>query len=86
MRAYPGLPLPKSLLRPALWVADIVYFPLVTQLLETARRVGCRTLDGGMMAVLQAAAAFRLFTGVEPEIERMLAQFADLRPGAADER
>ena len=86
MRAYPGLPLPKSLLRPALWVADIVYFPLATQLLETARRVGCRTLDGGMMAVLQAAAAFRLFTGVEPEIERMLERFVDLRPEAADER
>lgn len=80
MRSYPGLPLPRSLLRPSLWVADIVYFPLETELLESARRVGCRTLDGGMMAVLQAAAAFRLFTGAEPDIERMLARFPGSGP------
>lgn len=80
MRSYPGLPLPASLLRPSLWVADIVYFPLKTELLETARRAGCRTLDGGVMAVLQAAAAFRLFTGAEPDIERMLAHFPGSGP------
>jgi quinate/shikimate dehydrogenase (NAD+) len=75
MRSYPGLPLPASLLRPSLWVADIVYFPLETQLLEAARRVGCRTLGGALMAVVQAAEAFRLFTGVEPDVERMLTRF-----------
>ena len=80
MRSHPGLPLPKSLLRPSLWVADIVYFPLKTELLETAGRAGCRTLDGGMMAVLQAAAAFRLFTGAEPDIERMLVRFPGSGP------
>jgi shikimate dehydrogenase len=80
MRSYPGMPLSPSLLSPSLWVADIVYFPLETQLLATARNLGCRTLDGGMMAVLQAAAAFRLFTGVEPEVERMLTQFYDSVP------
>jgi len=75
MRSYPGMPLPRALLRPDLWVADIVYFPLETELLRTARDLGCRALDGGMMAVLQAAAAFRLFTGVAPDAERMLARF-----------
>ena len=86
MRSYPGLPLPKSLLRPSLWVADIVYFPLETELLEAARGVGCRTLDGGMMAVLQAAAAFRWFTGAEPDVERMLERFAGFGPDPAPAR
>ena len=78
MAAHPGLPLPEELLRPDLWVADIVYRPLETELVRTARRRGCRVLDGGGMAVFQAVEAFRLFTGVEPDAERMLAHFAAL--------
>ena len=76
MVAHPGLPLPVSLLRPSLWVAEIVYFPMETELLRQARAIGCRTLDGGGMAVFQAVEAFRLFTGVAPDAERMLAHFA----------
>ncbi len=83
MYSHPGMPLPDSLLRPSLWVADIVYFPLETTLLKTARQRGCRALDGGMMAVLQAAAAFKLFTGVEPDVERMLVRFSTLDPISA---
>ena len=49
--------------------------PLVTELLATARRQGCRTLDGGGMAVFQAAKAFKLFFDVEPDIARMLRRF-----------
>ncbi len=78
MVAHPGLPLPVSLLRPSLWVAEIVYFPMETELLRQARAIGCRTLDGGGMAVFQAVEAFRLFTGVAPDTERMLAHFAEL--------
>ena len=64
MAKYPGLPMPPELLRPDLWVADIVYFPLETELLRQARTLGCSALGGGGMAVFQAAEAFRLFTGV----------------------
>src|SRR5207244_3163557 len=39
---------------------------------------GCRVLDGGGMAVFQAVDAFKLFTGVEPDADRMLAHFAEL--------
>ncbi len=78
MDKYPGLPLPAALLRPALWVADIVYFPLETALLREARRIGCRTLDGGGMAVFQAAGAFRLFTALEPDAGRMLRHFSGM--------
>ena len=58
MAAYPGLPLDPSLLRPEMWVAEIVYFPLETELLRAARKRGCLTLDGGGMAVWQAVGAF----------------------------
>jgi shikimate dehydrogenase len=76
MAKYPGLPLPAALLRPDLWVAEIIYFPMETELLRTARALGCRTLDGGGMAVFQAVEAFRLFTGIKPDAERMLQHFA----------
>jgi shikimate dehydrogenase len=78
MAKYPGLPLPEQLLRPALWVAEIVYFPLETELLRAAKRIGCRTLDGGGMAVFQAVEAFRLFTGREANADRMLQHFASM--------
>jgi shikimate dehydrogenase len=78
MEAHPGLPLDEDQLRPDLWVAEVVYRPLETELLRTARELGCRTLDGGGMAVFQAADAFALFTGIEPDRERMLRHFAQL--------
>jgi shikimate dehydrogenase len=78
MAKYPGMPLPADLLRPELWVADIVYFPLETELLRQTRARGCRTMSGGGMAVFQAVGAFRLFTGREPDPERMLKHFQEM--------
>ncbi|PPS72352.1 MULTISPECIES: shikimate dehydrogenase [Streptomyces] len=78
MAAHPGLPLPAELLHCGLWVAEVVYRPLETELLRTARALGCATLDGGGMAAFQAADAFRLFTGREPGAARMLADLTEL--------
>ncbi|HEV2675549.1 MAG TPA: shikimate dehydrogenase [Aliidongia sp.] len=78
MANHPGLPLPFELLRPGLWIAEIVYFPLETDLLRMGRALGCRTLNGGGMAVFQAVEAFRLFTGVAPDAERMLRHFSTM--------
>ncbi len=78
MRAHPGLPFLAEWLRAELWVAELVYFPLETELLKRARQLGCRTLTGGGMAVFQAAEAFRLFTDVTPDIERMLRCFNEI--------
>jgi shikimate dehydrogenase len=78
MAKYPGMALPAGLLRPDLWVADIVYFPLETELLRQARARGCRTMAGGGMAVFQAVGAFRLFTGREPDPARMLRHFGEM--------
>ncbi|MEU9188823.1 shikimate dehydrogenase [Streptomyces sp. NPDC048484] len=82
MAAHPGLPFAADSLRPGLWVAEVVYRPLETELVRAAREAGCAVLDGGGMAVFQAADAFRLFTGREPDSVRMLADIEELA-GAA---
>jgi len=78
MTGHPGSPLDPAWLRESQWVAEIVYFPLETELLRAARSRGCRTLDGGGMAVWQAVGAFKLFTGVEPDAVRMEQHFRHL--------
>jgi shikimate dehydrogenase len=78
MANRPGMPLDPQLLHRRHWVAEIVYFPLETELLRIARAKGCRTLDGGGMAVFQAAGAFCLFTGIEPDAERMMRHFLSM--------
>ncbi|MNE00345.1 Quinate/shikimate dehydrogenase [compost metagenome] len=75
MAKLPGMPVPKELLRLALWVAEIVYFPLETELLREARALGCRTLNGGTMAVFQAVKAFELFSGCSADAQRMIGHF-----------
>ncbi|WP_426173940.1 shikimate dehydrogenase [Massilia sp. TWR1-2-2] len=85
MAKHPGLPLPAELLRPAMWVSEIVYFPLQTALLQAADAIGCRTMNGGGMAVFQAVHAFELFTGVAPDSARMLAHFAALQAARIEE-
>ena len=81
MAKSPGLPLDPRLLGPALWVYEVVYFPLETALLRAARERGCATADGGGMAVGQAIGAFELFTGLRADGERMAAHFRQLCRG-----
>jgi shikimate dehydrogenase len=78
MAAHPGAPLELGLLESRHWVADIVYRPIDTELLRAARAKGCDVLDGGRMAVGQAADAFRIFTGLEPDADRMRSHFLEL--------
>ena len=78
MDAHPGLPLDPALLRPDHWVADIIYFPLETDLVHRARAAGCRVMTGGAMAVHQHVAAFRLLTSRDADIRRMQAHFETL--------
>lgn len=76
MAAHPGTPFNTSWLLPTQWVLDVVYMPIETQLLVEAHARGCRTLGGSQMCVYQAADAFRLFTGLEPDTTRMHHAFA----------
>lgn len=78
MDGHPGMPAPVELLRPDLWVADIIYFPRETELIRRARALGCRVLPGGGMAVHQHAAAFELLTGHPADVGRMSRHFAEL--------
>ncbi len=78
MASHPGMPLPEHLLRSEHWLAEIVYFPLQTDLLRVAGERGCRILDGSGMAVFQAVDAFRLFTGIQPDADRMLRHFMSM--------
>jgi shikimate dehydrogenase len=77
MAKYPGIPFEADLLRKAHWVAEIIYFPLETELLRQARKLGCRTLSGIGMAVYQAVRAFELFTGVRPDRTEMRRHFEE---------
>lgn len=81
MAKFPGMVVAENWLRPDLWVADIVYFPLETELLRVARNLGCRTMSGAGMAVFQAVKAFELFCGIAPDAERMQRHFARMTAG-----
>lgn len=76
MAARPGLPLDADLIAPRHWVADIVYFPLETELLRVARARGCATLDGSGMVIAQAALAFEIITGHPADKARIARSFA----------
>ncbi|RKR76479.1 hypothetical protein [Frondihabitans australicus] len=58
------LPVPAvDVLRPSLFVSDVVYEPAASALLLDARAAGCRTMNGLPMMLHQGAASFELFTG-----------------------
>jgi shikimate dehydrogenase len=78
MAHHPGTPFPPQWLQPRLWFADIIYVPMETELLAAARNIGCRTMNGGGMAVFQAVRAFEIFTGLAADAERMSRHFASL--------
>ena len=60
-----------SYLRPELIVTDTVYVPPITKFLAMAQKVGCRTLNGHSMMLFQGAAAFKLWTGKDMDVEHM---------------
>jgi shikimate dehydrogenase len=68
-------PVSADLLHTKLFVADAVYTPLRTPLLQAARAKGCRVMTGRELCIHQAADAFRLFTGLEGSLERIGAAF-----------
>ena len=75
MTKLPGLPLGAQCVQARHWIADVIYFPLETELVALGRSRGCRVLPGGGMAVYQAVRAFELFSGVKPDAAAMSATF-----------
>jgi shikimate dehydrogenase len=71
MRGFPGSPVPISTIGAAHWCADVIYTPVETEFLQAAAARGARVLGGGKMCVHTAVGAFRLFTGVDPDVARL---------------
>lgn len=60
-----------SMLRPDLIVADVVYSPRKTKLLEMAENRGCEWYNGLGMMIGQGAESFRLWTDVQMPVEHV---------------
>ncbi|MBQ3433915.1 MAG: shikimate dehydrogenase [Selenomonadaceae bacterium] len=64
-------PVDLKLLPEGALVYDIIYNPVETKLLRTAKELGYPTLDGASMLLLQAQEAYRLYTGQLPDMQVM---------------
>ena len=71
MDHLPGTPFDIGLLQPRHWVADVIYRPVQTELLNSAQELGCITVNGTAMLVEQAADTFELQTGLTANRQRM---------------
>jgi shikimate dehydrogenase len=71
MLGCPGNPVPMHAVVRRHWGADVIYTPLETEFIKAARAKGARAVGGAGMCVFQAAEAFRLFTGIAPDVSRM---------------
>ncbi|MBO9468416.1 shikimate dehydrogenase [Tropicibacter sp. R15_0] len=78
MDGHPGMAFDPARLSPACWVADIIYFPRETELLQRAASCRLRGMGGSGMAIFQAAAAFHLMTGKTASPQRMSEKFKQL--------
>ena len=72
MAGQPGLEMALDGAAAGLVVADVVYAPLVTPLLEAARARGLRTVGGIGMLLHQAAPGFEAWFGVRPVVDQAL--------------
>ena len=70
-------PIPGELLRAELLVLDLIYAR--TTLLRDAESAGATVMDGELMLLHQGAAAFELWTGVQPPLELMQEKLAEAR-------
>jgi len=75
MAGHPPLELDLSPLPAGAVVADIVYVPLETGLLASARARGLRAVDGLGMLLHQARPGFSAWFGVEPVVDQELRDF-----------
>lgn len=85
MAAYPGTPFDPDMLSARQWLADIIYFPRETEIVRVASARGLRVAGGAAMAVGQAGLPFSIFTGAEPDLERMFAEFVAADQASPDE-
>lgn len=82
MQGHPSLEIDLAPLPAAAVVADIVYVPLETALLTTARERGLRAVEGLGMLLHQARPGFEAWFGVSPRVDPALRDLvaADIPP------
>ena len=56
---------------------DIIYNPKETEFLRTGKRLGNKTENGKKMFIYQAAAAFKIWHGTQPEINEKVSNILD---------
>jgi shikimate dehydrogenase len=78
MHGLGGLPLPEHLIKPDHLVAEVVYFPVDTLFVRTARNKGCRVVTGDIMCFNQARIAFELMTGLTANTSILRRYFDEL--------
>ena len=64
-----------TMLRPDLFVFDVIYNPKETRLLREAKAAGCKTSNGMYMLLYQGAASFELWTGQEMPVDIIKEKF-----------
>ncbi|MEM9901830.1 MAG: shikimate dehydrogenase [Pseudomonadota bacterium] len=69
MQGHQAYQFPLSQLEPGALVTDLVYTPLETEFLATARAAGCLTVDGLGMLLYQAVPGFERWFGQRPEVD-----------------
>ena len=70
-------PISKDLLHQELFVFDVIYNPMETQLMKEAAGIGCKTLSGLDMLVNQGVIAFEWWTGKTPNSKLMKDKIID---------
>ncbi len=71
------LPIPKELMRPGLFICDLIYNPPETALIKYAKESGNHCINGLGMLLHQGAASFRIWTEVESPVEVMRQALVD---------
>jgi len=70
-------PISKDLLHQELFVFDVIYNPMETQLMKEAAEIGCKTLSGLDMLINQGVIAFKWWTGKTPDSKLMKDKIID---------
>lgn len=86
MTGIPGMAIPPDAIEARHWVADVIYSPLETELVKAAQARGARTMGGAGMCVHQAVEAYRLFSGVTPDVARLHKAFAEAASRREEEK
>ena len=56
---------------------DVIYNPIETNFLKIGRRLGNTTLNGKLMFIYQAHLAFKIWHGLEPDIDENVTKLLD---------